>query len=63
MLSDRLSLVFWWLLVTTFVPLLTRAVPGSDFNKHPKEQLSFGHCEGLLLILLLSEKHQTVPVL
>lgn len=42
---------------------LTRTIPGSDFNEHAKEQLSFGDTKGLLLVLLLSKEDQTIAVL
>ena len=45
-----------------YLSSLTRTIPGYDFNKHAKEQLSFGDSEGFLLILLLSKKHQTIAV-
>lgn len=43
--------------------LLTRTVPGSDFNKHAKEQLPFRNTKSFLLILLLPEEHQTIAIL
>lgn len=41
---------------------LTGAVPGRDLDQHPEEELSLGHAEGLLLVLLLSEEHQAVAL-
>lgn len=45
-----------------YLPLPTRTTPRSDFNKHAKEQLSFGDSESFLLILLLPKEHQTIAI-
>lgn len=41
---------------------LTWPYPSSHFNLHAKKQLPFGGVQGLLLILLLPEEHQSVSV-
>lgn len=68
--NEESSRCFWVKLIYPFIQrtkfILTFcfwSYPGCHFNLHAKEKLSFGGIQCFFLVLLLSEEHQSIPLL